>query len=475
MARRTKTLPLGMPMGPPVRAKARWVVEALRIAIRENRVSSGSRMPSTRDLAEQWGVGRGLVSAAYEELQVEGLLESLPGSGTYVRAGASNPLPEGAADALAHAKPESNWIRVNPERPFIARETDVTLFPVGVWKRLAQRVLSEADTQFFYDPDPAGSRELRIQVARYLGFARGIRCDPDDILITTGTRHSLDLCLRGLARTGNRVWIEAPGYAGADALIRAHGLEAVPVPVDVDGFQVDLAEAGGADARLCLLTPSHQSPLGVRLSHERRIRLLAWAERCGAYIVEDDYDGEFAFAPLRVPAFKAMDTADRIIHAGSFNKCLFPTLRIGYLVVPRAIRARLRALRADTGRGNSTLDQLILSRFIAEGHFARHIRRMEQIYKTKCARSLEAIRQGYGSPLSVLGTQGGFHFFLRLPDALDLGRLEESARRNGLTLPSAALHGAAKPETGLVVGYSSLTLETIDRTGALLGRLMRAG
>ncbi|MCJ2060370.1 PLP-dependent aminotransferase family protein [Methylobacterium sp. J-048] len=475
MARRTRTLPLGMPVAPPERAKARWVVEALRVAIREGRVVPGSRVPSTRDLAGQWGVSRGLVSAAYEELQGEGLLESAPGSGTYVRAGAVDPQPDGAEGAPPRAKTESGWIRVNPERPFIARETDVTQFPIGVWKRLAQRVLSEADTQFFYDPDPAGSEELRVQVARYLGFARGIRCDPDDILITTGTRHSLDLCLRCLARPGDRVWTESPGYAGAEALIRSHGLTAVPVPVDTDGFQVEIAEAIAPEATLCLLTPSHQSPLGVRLSLDRRTRMLAWAARRDAYIVEDDYDGEFVFEPIRVPAFKAMDAADRIIHAGSFNKSLFPTLRIGYMVVPRAIRARMRTLRADTGRGNGTLDQGILSRFIAEGHFAQHIRRMERVYKDKCAQSLEAIRQGYGGPLGVLGAHGGFHFFLRLPDGLDAARFEDNCRHNGLILQTAALHGAERRETGIVVGYSSLTSETIDRAGTLLGRLLRAG
>ncbi|SFH14944.1 PLP-dependent aminotransferase family protein [Methylobacterium gossipiicola] len=219
----------------------------------------------------------------------------------------------------------------------------MSLFPIRTWRKLAQRALSETDNSFFYDPDPAGHLELRNQISHYLGYARGINCDPDDIIITTGTRHRLDLCLRSLTRPGDTVWMEAPGYAGAEALIGVHRLASVPISVDDHGLRVDAAEEMAPNAKLCIVTPSHQSPLGVRLSFERRQKLLAWAAWANAYIIEDDYDGEFSFDTARFPAFKAMDIDDRVIHAGSFNKVLFPTLRTGYLV-PKSMRSKVQRL-----------------------------------------------------------------------------------------------------------------------------------
>lgn len=181
-----------------------------------------------------------------------------------------------------------DWIRMDPERPFLSRESEIAQFPIGIWRRLANRVLAETDFAFFHDADPAGHHGLRQHVARYLGFARGIRCGPDDIVITTGTRHSLDLCLRALAKPGDAVWLESPGYAGAAALVQAQGLTPVPVPVDLQDLKVDAGVAEAPDARLCIVTPSQQSPLGVRLGIERRVELLDWASRVGAYIVKDD-------------------------------------------------------------------------------------------------------------------------------------------------------------------------------------------
>lgn len=180
------------------------------------------------------------------------------------------------------------------------------------------------------------------------------------------------------------------------------------------------------------------------------------------------------FDAIRFPAFKAMETDDRIIHAGSFNKSLFPTLRVGYLVVPRALRARLRAVRAESGRGNSALDQHILAHFIADGHFARHIRLMERVYRDKSATAQNAIQEAYGGPLNLLGIHGGFHFFLRLPAAIDTSRLLSMCRSAGLTLQTAALHGSDAPEHGLVIGYPSLESPTITRAGTCLGQLLRA-
>lgn len=452
------------------------MVEALRIALREGRLDPGSQMPSSRDLAVQWGISRGLVSAAYEELQTEGFLVSRPGSGTYVAAGANGGPSSRGRDTPDRRDLEDAALspaRIASERPFIARDTDVSLFPLKTWKRLTSEVLSAADDRFFRDPDPAGLRGLREQVARYLGFARGFRCEPDDILITTGIRHGLDLSLRCLTRTGDTVWTEAPGYGGAEALLRLQGLIAAPIPVDRQGMRVEVGEAVAPAAKLCLVTPSHQSPLGVRLSFERRQSLLAWAERRDAYIFEDDYDGEFAFDTVRFPALKAMDEPDRVIHAGSFNKVLFPTLRIGYLVLPRALKARARRLREETGRNNSATDQHVLSRFLSGGHFAHHVRRVSPIYQDKCRAAVRAIATAYGQPLDIVGDHCGFHFFLILPDGSSAHRLLDRAQAHGLVLQSADIHDGPERKPGLIIGYSSLSLPGIDVYGAALGTLMK--
>ncbi|MGV1832989.1 PLP-dependent aminotransferase family protein [Agrobacterium vitis] len=456
------------------------MIEALRIAIREGRLSQGSQVPSSRDLAGQWGVSRGLISAAYEELQTEGLLESFAGSGTYVASGMRLQDKPSSTDTLPGNESQGFSIdehptlfRLNPERPFIARETDVSLFPVRTWRKLAQRALSEIDNSFFYDPDPAGYQELRSQISRYLGFARGITCDADDIVITTGTRHSLDLCLRTLTRPGDKVWTEMPGYAGAEALIGIHDLTSVPISIDAHGFRVEIAKEIAPNAKLCIVTPSHHSPLGVRLSFERRQKLLAWAVRADAYIIEDDYDGEFSFESVRFPAFKAMDVDDRVIHAGSFNKVLFPTLRIGYLVAPKSLRANIVRLRGETGRNNSALDQRILAYFFSDGHFSQHIRRMGRVYHEKCQISIASIRDSYGEYLNVFGDHGGFHFCVALPSHINLEYLHSRCRLEGFTIQTAQLQAAAGIETALVVGYSSLTIETIKRTGSLLGKILR--
>lgn len=480
MARRVKTFPLTIPSVPPQRSKGIWVMEALRIAIMEGRLAAGSQVPSSRDLAKQWGISRGLVSAAYEELQAQGYLESVAGSGTYVGGGWLRPCEPGPAYGLpTGGSPVSplderpRIFRLNPEKPFVSRETDVSLFPIGTWRKLAHSVLSETDNAFFYEADPAGNVELRRQIARYLGSARGLNCVAEDIIITTGTRHSIDLCLRALTSTGDKVWTEKPGYAGAEELLAIHGLVPVPVSVDLKGFRVESAEEIASDVKLCIVTPSHQSPLGVRLSFERRQRLLAWANRIDGYIIEDDYDGEFSFERVRFPAFKAMDVGDRVIHAGSFNKVLFPTLRIGYLIAPRSLRSRLIRLRAETGRNNSILDQHILARFIAEGYLSQHIRRMGSVYHEKCQAAVEGIRNAYGDKLDVFGDHGGFHFCIRLPPDIDIEALHSKLRQNDFVIPTAAIHTSAGFENALVVGYSSLALETIKHTAAKLGQLLR--
>ena len=472
MARGVKALPLGVQSGPPQRSKGRWVIEALRGAIREGRLSPGSQLPSSRDLAKQWRVSRGIISAAYEELQSEGLIKAVSGSGTYVNPTVSDFTSIENKQNFTIAEFPSLF-RLNPSQPFIAREADVSLFPIRIWRKLAQQAISKPKHEFFYEPNPAGHYQLRRQISRYLGFARGINCEPDDIIITTGTRHSLDLCLRALTQSGDKVWTESPGYAGAEALIGFLSLASVPVSIDSDGLQVETAEEIAPEAKLCIVTPSHQSPLGVRLSIERRQKLLSWAVRAKAFIFEDDYDGEFSFECVRFPALKAMDVEDRVIHAGSFNKILFPTLRIGYLVVPKILKAKILRVRGETGRNNGYLDQEIVSNFMSKGHFSQHIRQMERFYSHKCRTAIISIQNSFGNELDIIGNHGGFHFFIVLPDKINLEQFLEKRHESNIVVQVAPIRTNNGYLSGIVIGHSSLSLDVIRDMGDVLGKIMR--
>ncbi|MGE8131847.1 PLP-dependent aminotransferase family protein [Methylobacterium sp. NPDC080182] len=481
MARVSNPLPLTVE---PLRAqqpKGRWVLDALRSAIREGRVRPGDQIPSSRDLARQWGISRGLINAAYEALQAEDIIYSKQGSGTYVRrAIEQNPAVEVPVrdEPLVDPNVRTARHRIQAHRPFISRETDVAEFPVQIWKRIIGQILAEGAEELMSAIDVDGYAGLREQIAIYLGASRGIRCEAGSIIITTGIRHSLDVCLRALRDRDGPVWMEEPGYAGAAQLIALNGMRAIGLPVDRDGGDFGAADETARRSRMGIVTPSHQSPLGVRLSYQRRESLLAWAQRSDAYLFEDDYDSEFAFDALRLPALKAMDADDRVIYAGSFNKLLFPTLRIGYMVVPERLKDAVSAVRFEAGRSNSALEQHAVSRFISEGHLGRHIRRLTTIYERKAALVYKALCQGYGGPLDALGRHGGFHFLLVMPAGTCVNRLKDACTRNDMTahivsVPSATERGEADDLNGIVIGYSSLPSDALVRYGTRLGALLR--
>jgi len=447
-------------------SKVVWVTRNLRNAVASGRLKAGDRLPSHRDLASPWHVSRGTVTTAYEQLQTEGVLSTRKGSGTFVANRETvTKEPQLPLDVI-----NLELSSIDARRPFLAREADLSLFPINVWQRHVGSALKHKASELLLDKSLMGQPSLRAEIANYLAFGRGIKCSAEDIMVTTGTRHSIDLVARALRDTTAEVRVEDPGYPHAAVIFSTSGLRVVPVRVDNEGLVVSEGELDGPKARLAFVTPAHQAPTGVALSLDRRRQLLVWAEEQNAYIIEDDYDGSFAFEAARLPALKAIDSGDRVIHMGSFNKLLFPALRLGYVVVPRRIRSEPQSVKAISGWSTSALEQLALTSFIKEGALSRHIRLAERTYAHRSRLALRSIEAEFGQTLNVTGTHGGFHFCVWLPGKA--AALQERLPEVRLQIVQRT-SASGEQLNGFVIGFASLTDKVIKEAGRVLGCVLR--
>lgn len=379
----------------------RQLYVALRQSILAGVLTPGLQLPASRSLAEELGVSRNTVLNAYQQLLAEGYLEGKMGSGTYV----PRTLPEEmmqvrhAAGRPRSAPPKRSGLSRRGEllaktastiarssgipRPFRPGIPALDAFPFAIWMRLMTRHYRRPPRAALSYDSAAGHVPLREAVAAHLGPARAVRCDPKQVHITTGSQQALDLIARLLLDPGNAAWIEEPGYPGARAALEGQGIRLTPIPVDQDGLDVAAGIARCPQARLVYVSPSHQYPLGVTLSLPRRFALLDWARRAGAWIVEDDYDSEFRYSGRPLAALQGLDCDDRVLYVGTFGKTLFPSLRLGYLVVPSHLTDVFAAARGAIDRQTATLPQAVVADFINEGHFTRHIRRMRTLYRER--------------------------------------------------------------------------------------------
>lgn len=446
------------------------IAKRLRDAVTTGTLKPGARLPAARVLASQLAIARGTVDAAYAVLAGEGALQTRRGSaGTVIS-------PEFSARSVPPLQPalslEPPATAEPADRPFRMGVPALDAFPRKTWAALtvqAARSASPADMGY---PDPSGLAELRQAIAAYLGVSRGIRCGPDRILITAGFQGALSLTRQALLKPGDAVWVEDPGYPPARQALEAAGMRLVPIRVDAQGLRVSAGRTAAPRARLALVTPAHQSPLGVPLSLPRRLDLLAWAEDANAWVMEDDYDGEFHDVGRPLPSLKSLDRADRVIHCGSFSKTLHPGLRLGYIVPPaELLPAYNRTARLMTG-GVPVLEQRVLARFLDKGHFGRHLRRMRALYGERRRTLAAALQTALGETYRVETGPGGLHILVRIPADIDDSHLARLAHGAGLAVTAlsnlAVAHDAGR---GLLLGFTNVA---VDDAPAMAGRLVAA-
>jgi GntR family transcriptional regulator/MocR family aminotransferase len=373
----------------------------------------GDRIPSARALAEELGLARGTIDAAYSLLLAEGYIQSRGQAGTIVT---PDLIPRAPVQVAAPARPRrvANSFRPDSIRPFQMGLPALDAFPRKVWARLGARCAREMQPSEMVHPAVQGLPELRAQIAAYLQVSRGIACSPSQVFVTSGYRHTLSLIAQALMKAGDKVWTEDPGYPPTRELLGHMRIATVPVPVDQEGIVVAEGLRLAPRARAAVVTPAHQSPLCVSLSLARRWALLDWATRNQAWIIEDDYDGEYRYVSRPLPALKSLDREGRVLYAGTFSKVLFPSIRLAYLVVPENQVERFNDVSEIVAAGSSWLMQAVVSAFIHEGHFARHIQRMRKLYGERRDVTAAGLVNVLGKYVSVDSQPGGMHLILRL-------------------------------------------------------------
>ncbi|MES2505238.1 MAG: PLP-dependent aminotransferase family protein [Verrucomicrobiota bacterium] len=470
---------------------AAWLYEELRAAILDGRLKASSRLPSTRQLALQHGIARGTVIAAFGPLLEEGYLESRQGSGSYVAANLPDRFfnaPSGPSRRTAATQSEAGLSRWGgklsatfPPRaskelglPFEANLPAMDLFPIALWGRLAGRRIRQAGRRLLGEGDSAGYRPLREAVADHLGVARGVKCTADQVVIVSGTQQTLQLVARLVLDPGDRVWMEDPGYIGALAAFKAEAAQVVPVPVDEQGLDVAAGQRLAPRAKLAYITPAHQFPLGVSLSLERRLALLRWAQKAKAWIFEDDYDSEYRFSGKPLPSLQSLDSSQCVIFAGSFNKMLFPTLRLGYVVLPPKLVQPFIHARSMMDRFPPVLDQAVLADFFIEGHFGQHIRRMREAYAERLAALLETAESGpLAGLLDIAYIQAGMQAAAFLPATLPDMKVMTAAAAQGVeVLPLSVFQIGRTDINGLLLGFANATPAAIRKAAARLAKAL---
>ena len=465
------------------------VYEGYRKAIVDGSLQTGQRVPSTRVLALELGISRMPVLNAYAQLLAEGYFESRVGSGTVV----SRSLPE----RIIQTEPAASKSRgLNRERrrvskrcsnlwnaqgfyrsrgmgPFNVSQIGFDCFPLGLWNSLVTRHARNVRAKSLDYGDPMGLKELREGIAEYLRIARGVRCDARQIMIVSGSQQGLEITTRVLLDPGDRVWMEEPGYSFARSVFACSGCIIVPVRVDAEGLNVAAGAKRCGSARAVLVTPSHQYPLGVTMSASRRLQLLDWAESNGSWIIEDDYDSEYRYEGMPVTSLQGLDRNSRVVYIGTFSKVLFPSLRLGYVVIPEDLVERFLAVRFALDLGPATFQQAVLADFIGEGHFARHIRRMRLVYAERRNALVENLRNSFGSTVEITGAETGMHLSVVLNGIPDREVSARAAQENLWLVPLSSFYMGMAAQQGFILGFGSTSVQRIPAAVHKLRALVR--
>ncbi len=464
-------------------ARYAQLIRALKGAILDGRFVAGARLPASRTLARELDLSRNTVLAAYEQLQAEGFLLGRVGSGSFVaNVGSATPHRHAANTLIAPLSAFARRALANTDGRRIPGHQHGDLrydlqygLPLAnpllgsVWRRAVSRAAEHVDFDY---PDAQGLRALREQVCDYLARRRGVPATPEDVLVVSGTQQAFALAARVLLETGDSVVLEDPHYRGARQAFAAHGAHARGCPVDADGL---VPAALPASARLAVVTPSHQFPTGALLPLARRIELLDWASQRHAWLIEDDYDGEFRYGGRPLAALKSLDRDGRVIYIGSFSKALFPALRLGYMVLPGALRDAFIAAKWLEDRGCNALDQAALASFIADGGFERHLRRAAVALRARRSAMLNGLRRHAADAVEVVDSNAGMHLTAWLTRANhgDCEALVAHARSRGLGLYTVAPYCLkTPPRPGLVLGYAGLPPADIEAAMRLFGKCL---
>ncbi len=479
------------------------LTRTLKQAILSGRCAPASRLPATRVLARELDVSRNTVLAAYEQLAAEGFIDGRVGSGCYVAEFSSGHAAANDAALKPASKPAKQQIREAASDEVSRRgERMRALFDerihgqqhrglrynlqygmpmtnpqlASAWRRELGHAAAHAQTDY---PDPQGLLSLREQVCDYLASRRGIVAAPEDVLIVSGTQQAFSLAAEVLLDEGDRVLLEDPHYQGARQILQASGAEILGCRVDADGLvtaELPDVTSGAPMPKLALVTPSHQFPTGAVLSLARRMDLLSWAEAAGCWLIEDDYDGEFRYNARPLAALKSLDHAARVLYIGTFSKVLFPSLRLGYMVLPAGLRDAFVAAKWLTDRGCPSIEQAALARLMASGAFERHLRAAAKSLKARRAALLSALRRYAGDAVEVADSSAGMHVLAWLPGMRHTAARElvERARRKGLGLYLIApyfLKSSVRP--GLLLGFADLPAADLEAAMQLLGQTLR--
>jgi len=466
--------------------------QAIRQAVLSRGLLPGARLPSTRTLAKELEISRNTVVMAYEQLLSEGYVEGQIGSGSYISRFLPDELLAGRLETeklqaepgheikyrpkryLAHA-PMKIWKgRGGLPRAFRFGVPALDHFPYSTWNRILNKYWRSEPQALLNYGRIAGYRPLCEALAMYLQIARGVRCEPEQIIIVSGSQQGLDLTCKVLLNPSDTVWMEDPGYHGARAPFLAAGAKIIPVPLDEEGLDVTRAEELSPQARLAFVTPSHQFPLGMTMSLTRRLRLLEWASRVGAWIIEDDYDSEFRYSGRPLAALQGLDHDGRVIYIGTFSKVLFPSLRLGYLVVPPNLVDDFTAARAMSDQHSSLIEQAVVTDLLTEGHFSRHIRNMRALYQERQQAVIKAVDKYLGPRLDVHPDNAGMHLVGWLSKDMNDETVAQEAVTHGVdVLPLSVFGSNPLPRPGLLLGYAAINEAQIQEGIERLGKALK--
>ncbi len=472
------------------------IYDGYRAAIAVRSLRAGQQIPSTRDLSRELKISRIPVLTAYAQLLAEGYFETRVGAGTFVcsslpdqsaRRDANGGGRGRAAAAASGPRRISKRAQLMPKHEiepwvrgvgaFGLSQPAFDEFPTQIWSSIVTRHSRASGASALHYGGPMGFEPLREAICVYLRTARAVKCDPSQVMIVSGSQQALEISSRVVLDRGDATWIEEPGYWLTRSVLKGAGAKMVPVPVDSEGLNVAAGMKLRRKARAAFVTPSHQYPLGVTMSASRRMHLLDWAQRAGAWVIEDDYDSEYRFENMPIASLQGLDSHSRVIYIGTFSKTLFPSLRLGYVVVPKDLVERFVAVRHALDLTPPYLQQAVLNDFMREGHFARHIRKMRTLYHQRRTALVESLEKEFGGELEIWGAHAGMHLVAELPENRQWNDVELStaaaAKRLWLWPLSPAYIGDKKRQ-GFILGFGNVAAGEIPLAVKTMKSVVRA-